>query len=199
MALNLNSFLIFYWFILISNQFYMINFECMTFAPATIIAPVINTNVKRNPNPNPIGRILILTLPRTKIPIITLALALCCPRDHGRSNMLDHLNFRSKWSFLIICVLSKLISWHPLAAVRRRRAALGVGTGLLRGGRSCRIRCHQIQRGRPGMLDGFFFLQNIVQLHLRKGPVHLFHFFLGGGEGEGTHIPNHCRKTTMPE
>ena len=43
--------------------------ECTTFAPATI-APVINPNVKRNPNPNP----KILTLLLTKNPITTLTL-----------------------------------------------------------------------------------------------------------------------------
>ena len=41
------------------------HFVNRTFAPATIIAPVVNPNVERNPNPNHITLILILTLPRT--------------------------------------------------------------------------------------------------------------------------------------
>ena len=63
--------------------------ECLTFAPATI-APMVNANVKHNPNANPVTLtlilILILTLPWTKNPIITLTLNLCCWRYHHRSN-----------------------------------------------------------------------------------------------------------------
>ena len=58
--------------------------EFTTYAPATV-APVIDTNVKRTPTLSLI-LILILTLPWTKHPIITLTLTLGCWRYHRRSN-----------------------------------------------------------------------------------------------------------------
>ena len=62
--------------------------ECPTFAPATI-TPAVNPNVEHNPNPkpnaNPKPNYLILTLPQTKNPIITLTLTLCYRRYYRRS------------------------------------------------------------------------------------------------------------------
>ena len=59
-------------------------FECTTFAPATIapvqwLTPMLNVTLT-------LILILILTLPRTKNPMNTLTLTLCCRRYHCRSN-----------------------------------------------------------------------------------------------------------------
>ena len=60
--------------------------ECMTFAPVTV-APMLNSNVKHNPNPNPTPYLNPYpTLSWTQNPIITLTLSLCCWRYPCRSN-----------------------------------------------------------------------------------------------------------------
>ena len=51
-----------------------------------IIAPMINANVKRNPNPKPNPNVNHYPIPRTKNPIVTLTLTLCCRRHHRMSN-----------------------------------------------------------------------------------------------------------------
>ena len=77
--------------------------ECTTFAPVTI-APMINANVKRNPSPNPNLNLNPDTLPRTKNPIITPTLTLCCRRYHRRSKCritFSKVNDQASVSFLI--------------------------------------------------------------------------------------------------
>ena len=73
------------------NKHFTCDFEFVRHnAPATI-APVVNVNVKRNPNsnpnPNPDPKLNLnpYPIPWTKNPIITLTLALCCPRYLHRS------------------------------------------------------------------------------------------------------------------
>ena len=55
----------------------------MTFAPATIISPIVNANCIHNHNPNP-NLNLFPTLNQKQI--ITFTLTLCCWKYHHRSN-----------------------------------------------------------------------------------------------------------------
>ena len=63
---------------------FMMLFECMTFAPATIVPMTgLNANVEPNPDPNPNPN-LYTTLNLSQM--ITLALTLCWQRYHWSSN-----------------------------------------------------------------------------------------------------------------